>query len=132
MVVMLKITTTTTTVVINNNTGHNTEAVCLNALQLVSGQAVGTLFDLEESQYMQERMEAERHTQGTLLPLMSHPSVGLGPSYFSKLLASRFLSRCLSVRCVCGCLIIRWADIIRTVAMLCSASPVVCSDTQST
>lgn len=49
----------------NNNTGNHTEAVCVNALQLVSGQAVGTLFDLEESQYMQERMEAERHNQGT-------------------------------------------------------------------
>lgn len=37
----------------------------MDALQLVSGQAVGTLFDLEESQYMQERMEAERQNQGT-------------------------------------------------------------------
>ena len=36
----------------------------MDALQLVSGQAVGTLFDLEESQYMQERMEAERQHQG--------------------------------------------------------------------
>ncbi len=34
-------------------------------LQLVSGQAVGTLFDLEESRYMQERMEAEAQDQGT-------------------------------------------------------------------
>ena len=33
-------------------------------LQLVSGQAVGTLFDLEESRYMQERMEVERQNQG--------------------------------------------------------------------
>jgi len=32
---------------------------CMSCLQLVSGQAVGTLFDLEESRYMQERMEAE-------------------------------------------------------------------------
>lgn len=38
--------------------------MCLSVLQLVSGQAVGTLFDLEESQYMQERMEAERQNQG--------------------------------------------------------------------
>ena len=41
------------------------DVVCVNALQLVSGQAVGTLFDLEESQYMQERMEAERQNQGS-------------------------------------------------------------------
>ncbi len=34
-------------------------------VQLVSGQAVGTLFDLEESRYMQERMEAEAQHQGT-------------------------------------------------------------------
>ena len=37
-------------------------------LQLVSGQAVGTLFDLEESKYMQERMEAEAQYQGKLFP----------------------------------------------------------------
>ena len=43
----------------------------MSALQLVSGQAVGTLFDLEESQYMQERMEAERQNQGAFLPLLS-------------------------------------------------------------
>ena len=36
-----------------------------SSLQLVSGQAVGTLFDLEESRYMQERMEAEAQHQGT-------------------------------------------------------------------
>ena len=42
-------------------------------LQLVSGQAVGTLFDLEESKYMQERMEAEAQYQGkqTLPNVMS-------------------------------------------------------------
>jgi len=38
---------------------------CMSCLQLVSGQAVGTLFDLEESRYMQERMEAEAQDQGT-------------------------------------------------------------------
>lgn len=38
---------------------------CMSCLQLVSGQAVGTLFDLEESRYMQERMEAEAQHQGT-------------------------------------------------------------------
>lgn len=37
-----------------------------SVLQLVSGQAVGTLFDLEESRYMQERMEAEAQHQGVL------------------------------------------------------------------
>ncbi|KAL0046411.1 hypothetical protein WJX82_000130 [Trebouxia sp. C0006] len=37
-------------------------------LQLVSGQAVGTLFDLEESRYMQERMEAEAQDQDPEAP----------------------------------------------------------------
>ena len=43
-------------------------------LQLVSGQAVGTLFDLEESRYMQERMEAEAQHQGELSPFYCLPS----------------------------------------------------------
>lgn len=49
-----------------------TDHICMHmttwympCLQLVSGQAVGTLFDLEESRYMQERMEAEAQDQGT-------------------------------------------------------------------
>ena len=44
---------------------NGADLVSMSALQLVSGQAVGTLFDMEESQYMQERMEAERQFQGT-------------------------------------------------------------------
>lgn len=43
-------------------------------MQLVSGQTVGTLFDMEESKAMQERMEleaeADRQRQGC--PLLSN------------------------------------------------------------
>ena len=47
------------------------------AVQLVSGQTVGTLFDMEESKYMQERMEleadAERQRQSMSLLALALP-----------------------------------------------------------
>lgn len=47
------------------------------AVQLVSGQTVGTLFDMEESKYMQERMEleadAERQRQSMSLLALAMP-----------------------------------------------------------
>lgn len=50
----------------------------MSVLQLVSGQAVGTLFDLEESKYMQERMEAEAQYQGNP-PFTHHPPTLMHP-----------------------------------------------------
>ena len=51
------------------------------AVQLVSGQTVGTLFDMEESKYMQERMELEAAAdrQGQGLSSCASPCSALPP-----------------------------------------------------